>query len=118
MEHLVSTLISAAKNNFDAIDPKQKQSYISKDTWKLIEQRDAHRREGRSEEEKKLNKEIKKQADNDKTSHTINKLEQAANLKDKWQGIKDCKSKFTPTFTKQKDIRGNRVLPKKSRSYR
>ena len=45
--------------------------------------------------------------------HNVNKLEQGANLKEKWQGIKDSKSKFIPTFIRQKDIRGNRVLHKK-----
>ena len=113
MDKLVNTLLEAAGNNFDIIDPKQKQSYISKKTWDLIEERDAHRKAGRSEDEKETNKKIKKQADDDKLSHTINKLEQGANLKEKWQGIKDSKSKFVPTFTRQKDIRGNRVLPKK-----
>ena len=54
-----------------------------------------------------------KQNDVDKLCHTVNKLAQGANLKEKWQGIKDSKSKCVPTFTRQKDIRGNRVLPKK-----
>ena len=80
-----------------------------------IEERDKHRKAGRSEEEQETNKTIsfKKQADEDKLCHTVDKLEQGANLNEKWQGIKDSKSKCIPTFTRQKDIRGNRVLPKK-----
>ena len=106
-------ILNQQKNNLDAIDPKQRKHYISMKTWDLIEERDKHRKAGRSEEEQETNKNIKKQADEDKLCHTVNKLEQGANLKEKWQGIKDSKSKCVPTFTRQKDIRGNRVLPKK-----
>ena len=40
-------------------------------------------------------------------------LNNGANLKETWQGIKDSQRKFVPTFIRQKDIRGNRVLHQK-----
>ena len=115
METFVNCILNSAKNNLDVIDPKQRNPYISKKTWDLIEERDKHRKAGRSEDEQETNKILfkHKQADEDKLCHIVNKLEQGANLKEKWQGIKDSKSKFIPTVTRHKYIRGNRVLPKK-----
>ena len=40
-------------------------------------------------------------------------FEKGATQKEKWERIKTAKKNYTPTFTKMKDIRGNRVLPDK-----
>ena len=103
----------SAKNNLTEIDKHQKHSYSSNDTWNFIEERNASRKRGYVEREKRLNKDMKKKADADKQNFVVNKLEQCINLKEKWQGITDRKGKTVPTCTKQKGIRGNRVLPKK-----
>ena len=55
------TIEQTAKNIFDVIDQKQKQSYITADTWKLVEQRQKLHTEGKEEEVTKLTKKIKKQ---------------------------------------------------------
>ena len=114
---VVACLADSASNNLTEISPHQKKSYITEPTWEQIEKRNVCRQQGDIDEEQVLNKKIKKMADTDKELFTVNKLEQAAGQKEKWQGIKDCKSKFVPNFTKQRDIRGNRVPPgKKSES--
>ena len=79
---------------------KQRKCYISNDTWKFIEERTACREKGDPEKEQHLNKQIRRKADAGRLSFTIHKLEQGINLKEKWLGIKDCKGKLVPTFTK------------------
>ena len=58
MDTFVNCILNSAKNNLDAIDPKQRKLYISVKTWDLIEERDKHRKAGRSEEEHETNKNI------------------------------------------------------------
>ena len=91
-------MADSATNNLTQIGKKQKQSYISNETWNVIEERNACRANVDTDKEKDLNKQIKKKADADKLSYTINKLQQGIHLKEKWQGIKDGTSKFVPTF--------------------
>ena len=55
----VNCILNSAKNKFDAIDPKQRKLYISMKTLDLIEERDKHRKAGRSEEEQETNKKHK-----------------------------------------------------------
>ena len=59
MDTFVNCILNSTKNNLDAIDPKQRQPYISMKTLDLIEERDKHRKAGRSEEEQETNKTIK-----------------------------------------------------------
>ena len=112
MDTFVNIILDSARNNFDIVDPKQRKPYISKKPRDLIEERDKHRKAGRSEKEQETNKKIKKQADEDKLCHAVNQREQRANLKEKWQGINDRKNNCMPTFTGQKHMRGNRIVPK------
>ena len=60
MLKFMRSIEQAAKNIFDVIDQKQKQSYITADTWKLIEQRQQLHTEGKEEEVPKLTNKIKK----------------------------------------------------------
>ena len=116
LEAFVKHLSDSASRNLTEIDSSHTKSYISDVTWTLIEERDASRTSGDVEKEQRLSKGIKKKADADKQNFVVNKLEQGINLKEKWQGIKDRKGKFVPNFTKQKDIRGNIILPKKKKA--
>ena len=59
MDTFVNCILNSAKNNLDAIDPKQRKLYISMKTWDLIEERNKHRKAGRSEEEQETNTNIK-----------------------------------------------------------
>ena len=58
MDFFVNCILNPAKNNLDAIDPKQRKPYVSMKTLDLIEERDKHRKAGRSEEEQETNKNI------------------------------------------------------------
>ena len=87
MGTFVNSILNSVRNNFDIVDPKQRKPYINKKTWDFIEERDKHRTAGRSEEEQETNKTIKKQADEYKLRHIVNKLEQGANSKDKLEEL-------------------------------
>ena len=58
MDTFVNCILNSAKNSLDVIDPKQRKLYISMKAWDLIEERDKHRKAGRSAEEQETNKNI------------------------------------------------------------
>jgi len=105
----IDNIDQAAKDHFKQIDPKQKQSYIRADTWQLIEDRQTAHIEGDEQKVTALSKQIKKEARKDRLQHRKNTLEQCAEMKEKWQGIKNEKRQFQPNFTKLRDISGDRV---------
>ena len=98
-----------AKNCFNLQDPKQKQTYISEDTWKLIEDRQAMHEEGKGEEVTRITKKIEQSARKDKIRHRKETLEQGTQMKEKWQGVKQEKRQFQPSFTKLKHVRGEQA---------
>ncbi len=69
------------------------------------------RKEGNTEQELQLTKEIKKMAQKDKKQYAKEKIVEGTTAKEKWQGIKKEKAQYVPKYTKQLDIRGNRVKP-------
>ena len=91
---------------------RNRKSYISEVTWKLIDKRQEARSNGDADLEKELTKKIKTQADSDKkkTERRFWRTMRKAQIKQKrWEGNKAEKMSYTPNFTKLKDIRGNRV---------
>ena len=113
MRGLMEDMLNRAAENFTPIPPKQKQSYLTEKTWNLITKRQEAHEKGNEEECTKLSKQIRKAADKDKFEFQKSEFEKGATQKEKWEGIKTAKKNYTPTFTKMKDIRGNRVLPDK-----
>ena len=75
----------------------------------MIEDRQRARENNQMEEEKRLNREIAKNARKDKQQWKIQKLSNLTDPKECWKQIKYEKSDFTPNFYSIKDIRGNHV---------
>ena len=82
LEEWVQTLALTAEANLEKISPDMRKDYISKSTWEKIEHRNALQKEG--DKEKKvatLNKEIKKQAFQDRKQKKLEEFNE--NPKDK-----------------------------------
>ena len=65
----------AARHNFTKKRQEQKREYISEVTWNLMEERQAARLQSNAEDEKKLSREISKQAKKDKQQFRTQRLE-------------------------------------------
>ena len=108
-ELLVKAFNPAVADTPTPISKEQKQSYISQDTWNLVEERQQARNSGDADKETELIKSIRKSANQDKKRDRLSKPEDYIDLREKWTSIKRKKSKYTPHFNKAKDIRGNRI---------
>ena len=100
---------SAARHCFCKKSKEQNQSYISQQTWNLIEQRHVSRNRGQGDEEKRLNVEIARSARKDKQRWRLQKLQDLSDKKKAWQSIRFENKAFTPSFYSMKDIHGRRV---------
>ena len=107
--NLVTSMKQAAEIAFYRKHHSQTHSYISQHTWQMIEDRQRARENNQLEEEKRLNREIAKNARKDKQQWKIQKLSNLTDSKECWKQIKYEKSDFTPNFYSIKDIRGNHV---------
>ena len=105
----------ATKECLIKIPFEQKTSYISEETWQLIQRRQEARNNGQTQVEKHLTLCVKRQAKLDKKKWRLDRLEDWKTPKSKWAGIKFEKKVFTPSFYKMKDIHGRPVpLDKKA----
>ena len=104
-----------AKECLTKIPCEQMKSYISEETWELIQKRQEARNNGQTQVEKHLTQCVKTQAKLDKKKWRLKRLEDWTTPKSKWAGIKPEKKAFTPSFYKLKDIHGRPVtLDKKA----
>jgi len=94
---------------------EQKKSYISEETWELIQRRQEARNNGQTQVEKHLTLCVKRQAKLDIKKWRLDRLEDWKTPKSKWAGIKFEKKVFTPSFYKMKDIHGRPVTLDKRR---
>ena len=105
----------AAENKLDVVPTGKKKTYISRNTWAKIEQRNQLRRHGApSQEVRRLNKEIYKEAWQDRQKHLIVQFNENPNDPDPhkkglWRAVKGLKSKFTPPICTDKNERGKHV---------
>ena len=106
-------IAQAAACSLTKLSHRQQRGYISRNTWDLIEKRQAAHEQGRNVEVIELNRNISVNAKKDKRSHVLDSLKEMPAQKEKWQGVRGLKSGFKPRFTQLKDIRGNFVPPKK-----
>ena len=79
-------ILEAAKENFDEFPKQQKQPYISKETWELMEKRDDVFKQGETSEAEALNKEIKWRVKKEKTDFKVKQLEEIDKQGYKWEG--------------------------------
>ena len=107
--NFTEALHKAAEETLTALDPAQKRSYISEDTWKLIQGRQTCREKGEVEKEKTFTAQIKEKATEDHKQYQIVELEKAGTLKERWQGVNSHRKTFTPKFNQQVDMNGQRI---------
>ena len=91
---------------------QQNQPYISRRTWQKIRRRQEAHEQGRNEEVKELTQQIKRDARKDKKDVVLNGLNNLADQREKWQGIKGMKKDSMPSFIQMKDLNGKFVAPK------
>ena len=58
---------------FNEVPPMMRKSFLSQETWGMIQQREVLRNQGHTQEAKDLSKEISKEAKKDRTSMTASK---------------------------------------------
>ena len=107
--NFVTSMKQAAETAFCRKNRNQIRNYISQHTWQLIENRQRARDNNLTEEEKRLNREITKNAKHDKQQWKLQKFNDLTDPKECWKHIKREKSTFTHNYYSMKDIRGNRV---------
>ena len=89
----------ATKECLIKIPFEQKTSYISEETWQLIQRRQEARNNGQTQVEKHLTLCVQRQAKLDKKKWRLDRLEDWKTPKSKWAGIKFEKKVFTPIHT-------------------
>ena len=100
IREFAKTLTEAANDTFDVIPPQQKQDYISKETWDLMQLRTKHIAENNVQEAKNLDKHIKKWIRAEKQQYKLDKLNEKDKDGYKWDYLKNLKKKFTPKTCK------------------
>ena len=105
----VSCVKIAASQAFSKKNRRTMKPYISRDTWRLIEDRQAARLHGRTDQEKVINREIIKQARRDKQNWKLERLQDLTDIKTSWRNIRIEKKETSPKFYNMRDIHGNRV---------
>ena len=103
----------SAEDNLEKMPNGKRKNYITRNTWHQIEKRNQLRSNGApSQEVRKLDKEIPKQARLDHRNHLIEKFNENLNDPNKkglWKAVKDLKRKVTPQYVHMKNLHGARV---------
>lgn len=107
--NFTESLHKAAEGTLEDISPEQRKSYISADTWKLIEERQQAREAEDPENEKQLTAQIKQKANEDQRKHKITEFEKAGTIKERWHGVNSQMKAFARRFNQQIDMNGNRI---------
>ena len=115
---------SAAENSLTKVPPNIRQSYISEDTWKKIEERDKLEAEQNPEHAQKikdLKKEMRKSTKKDKKQALLEKFNENPEDKNKkgfWKAVKMLKSKIRPKFLKLRIRKEIMCIGRQSANYR
>ena len=108
-DRLNNIMLTSANETLTKKHPKIKKPYISQETWNLLEKKWTAIERGDQEIADELSKEIKKQVQQDRENDLLQQLEEITAQGYKWEGLKKLRAKFSPSFTKFKDIDGNHV---------
>ena len=94
---------------FSAIPAQQRKPYISEESWLLLCQKQTQLQNGRLQEAKVTEKNLRKQIRRDKRHYIQSQLEEINKHGYKWSGIKRLKKKFVPNHTKFRNSQGQYV---------
>ena len=113
LQSFAVSILRAAETNLDEVPREQKRQYLSKTTWKKLQERNKLREEGASSERvRALNKEISQMARKDRKNHLIERFNENPldpNKKGLWKAVKSLKQKFMPQFVKMRNADGRHV---------
>ena len=112
------SLIQAADKCLSKEHHTKKKGYLSSNTWGLIDRRQKCYLEGKHDEVKALDRQIKKEARADRKNHIVNQFQnQPGDPKKKhlWKTIGNLKKDYKPSYIKMKDSQG-RLVPLKNRA--
>ena len=116
-----SALLTAAENTLTQIPPEQRKPYLSEETWNLLTVKQGLIADGKYEEAKDAEKEIRKHLRRERKQFVKEKLEEIDRDGYKWQGIKKLKQTYLPKHTKYKDMHGLHIseakFPEKAAEY-
>ena len=99
----------AAKHTLTKIPPTQKKDYISADTWKLIEEKEAAIAAGDYARSQALSPKIKRMARKDRENMSLEQLQAADAQGYKWEGLKAARKTFQPKRVKFRNAEGNLI---------
>ena len=113
LQEWTTILANCAESNLEKINPEIRKDYISRSTWSKIERRNALQKEGDPNKEvTKLNKEIKKDAFQDRKQKKLEEFNENPNDKNKkdlWRAVKNLRSKYTPKYIQMRNREGKLV---------
>ena len=105
-------ILETASQTLTKIDPKQKQEYLSRETWqKIVDRQQAHV-SGNLEVVKDLSYQIKNLVRRDKRCAVFDSIREIPEQKEKWMGIKNLKKEHNPRFIHMKNLQGEHVAPR------
>jgi hypothetical protein len=91
-----SAIQEAAEQHWPRMGAEQKKSYLSNETWNLIQSRQQARFAGDHELEMSLHKKVRKAARRDRLAWLDDQLKEKDNPKESWKYLKIIKKKYVP----------------------
>ena len=109
-----SNILTSARESFSPLPRQQRKSYLSDETWRLIELKRRYRIIGDKQAEIETRKLVRHSARKDKVTHLVNSFENAQHVEDRWKSIRSARKKFVPRFVRFKNRHGEYIdFPKR-----
>lgn len=104
-----SNILTSARESFSPLPRQQRKSYLSDETWRLIELKRRYRIIGDKQAEIETRKLVRHSARKDKVTHLVNSFENAQHVEDRWKSIRSARKKFVPRFVRFKNRHGEYI---------
>ena len=104
-----SNILTSARESFSHLPRQQRKSYLSDETWRLIELKRQYRIIGDKQAEIETRKLVRRSARKDKVTHLVNSFENAQHVEDRWKSIRSARKKFVPRFVRFKNRHGEYI---------
>ena len=105
-------IVEVASRTLTPISSKQKQDYLSEETWQKIVDRQTAHENGDQQAVRDLSTQIKVLARRDKRIATFDSIREIPDQRERWTGIKRMKKDPQPRFLRMKKLQGEFVPPK------
>ena len=104
-----SNSLTSPRESFSPLPRQQRKSYLSDETWRLIELKRQYRIIGDKQAEIETRKLVRRSARKDKVTHLVNSFEKAQHVEDRWKSIGSARRKFVPRFVRFKNRHGEYI---------